>query len=104
MPLTVLQVAFPFAPVGVDSVGGAEQVLAACDEAVVRAGHNSIVVACEGSRVAGELIAVPRVAPGDDAAARHAAHATHKQAIDAAMAKFGVDLVHCHGIDFAAYL
>jgi glycosyltransferase involved in cell wall biosynthesis len=103
MPLTVLQVAFPFAAVGIDSVGGAEQVLAACDEAVVRAGHNSLVVACEGSRVAGELIAIPRIASGDDAA-RRAAHAAHKQAIDAAIARFGVDLVHCHGIDFAAYL
>jgi glycosyltransferase involved in cell wall biosynthesis len=104
MALTVLQVAFPFAAVGIDSVGGAEQVLAACEQAVVRAGHNSIVVACEGSRVAGELIAVPRVAPRDEAAARRAAHAAHKQAIDAAIARFGVDLVHCHGIDFAAYL
>jgi len=104
MPLTVLQVAFPFAPVGVDSVGGAEQVLAACDKAVVRAKHNSIVVACEGSKVAGELIAVPRISRGDDPAARRAAHAAHKQAIDAAIARFGVDVVHCHGIDFAAYL
>ena len=52
MPLTILQVAYPFAPVGRDSVGGAEQVLAACDRAAVCAGHRSIVVACEGSTVA----------------------------------------------------
>ena len=56
---TVLQVAFPFAPVSRDSVGGAEQIAAACDEAVVRAGHRSIVVACEGSKIAGELILNP---------------------------------------------
>src|ERR1700759_4110901 len=104
MPLTVLQVAFPFAAVGVDSVGGAEQVLAACDAAVVRAAHNSIVVASEGSKVAGELIAVPKISRADDASARRAAHAAHRKAIDAAIARFDVDVVHCHGVDFAAYL
>jgi glycosyltransferase involved in cell wall biosynthesis len=104
MPLTVLQVAYPFAPVSRDSVGGAEQILAACDEAVVRAGHRSLVVACEGSQVAGELIAVPRTARADDPHARAAAHAAHKKAIETAIAHFGVDVVHCHGIDFDGYL
>ena len=32
MPLTVVQVAFPFATVGPDAVGGAEQVLARLDD------------------------------------------------------------------------
>jgi glycosyltransferase involved in cell wall biosynthesis len=104
MPLAILQVAYPFAPVGRDSVGGAEQVLAACDEAVVRAGHRSIVVACEGSRTAGTLIAVPRTAQADDPQARAAAHANHQRAIKTAIASFPVDVVHCHGIDFNAYL
>jgi glycosyltransferase involved in cell wall biosynthesis len=103
MPLTVLQVAFPFAPVSRDSVGGAEQILAACDEAVVRAGYRSIVVACEGSRVAGELIAVPRTTRADDPAAQTAAHANHREAIAAAISTSGIDVVHCHGIDFDAY-
>ena len=31
MPLTVLNVAYPFAPVGLDAVGGAEQILALLD-------------------------------------------------------------------------
>jgi glycosyltransferase involved in cell wall biosynthesis len=104
MPLTILQVAFPFAPVGRDSVGGAEQILAACDEAAVRAGYRSIVVACEGSNVAGELIAVPRTKRADDPQARAAAHANHRKAIDSAISRFGVDLVHCHGVDFDGYL
>ena len=104
MALTILQVAYPFAPVGRDSVGGAEQILAACDEAVVRAGHRSIVVACEGSQVAGELIAVSRVARADDPDTRARAHAEHRRAITTAVSNFGVDLVHCHGLDFAAYL
>jgi glycosyltransferase involved in cell wall biosynthesis len=104
MALTVLQVAYPFAPVGRDSVGGAEQILAACDEAVVGAGYRSIVIACEGSQVEGALISVPAVSCADDLRARAEAHAKHKGAIEAAISRFGVDLVHCHGIDFDAYL
>ena len=58
--LTVLSVAYPLAPVGPDAVGGAEQVLAQLDKALVERGHRSLVVACEGSRTAGKLIATPR--------------------------------------------
>jgi glycosyltransferase involved in cell wall biosynthesis len=102
--LTVLQVAYPFAPVGRDSVGGAEQILAACDEAVVSAGYGSVVIACEGSQVKGKLISVPAMSRADDAASRAEAHANHKRAIEAAISRFGIDLVHCHGIDFDHYL
>ncbi len=59
MALTVLNVAYPFAPVGPDAVGGAEQVLTAVDEALVRAGHRSLVLACEGSTCSGQLLAMP---------------------------------------------
>ena len=69
-PLTVLSVAYPLAPVGPDAVGGAEQVLSAVDRALVAAGHRSIVVAQEGSRVAGALRPVPRPAGALDDAAR----------------------------------
>jgi glycosyltransferase involved in cell wall biosynthesis len=103
MPLTVLQVAYPFAPVGIDCVGGAEQILAACDEAVARAGHRSIVVACEGSRGCGELITVPKVSRADDAPARAAAHINHRTTIEEAIAAFDIDVIHYHGIDFDAY-
>src|SRR5436309_10787168 len=54
--LTVLSVAYALAPVGPDAVGGAEQVLSALDEALVAAGHRSIVVACAGSSTAGQLV------------------------------------------------
>jgi glycosyltransferase involved in cell wall biosynthesis len=104
MLLTVLQVAYPFAPVGPDSVGGAEQILSACDRAVVAAGHRSIVIACEGSQAAGELISVLRLPRADNASVRAAAHADHKRAIEAAISRLRVDVVHCHGIDFDAYL
>jgi glycosyltransferase involved in cell wall biosynthesis len=102
--LTVLSVAYPLAPVGPDAVGGAEQVLALLDAALTRAGHRSIVVACEGSAVAGTLVAVPRTAGALTVAARREAQQRHRDAIEAALRRWPIDLVHLHGIDFSAYL
>ena len=59
MSLAVLSVGYPLAPVSPDSAGGAEQILAALDRALVEAGHRSIVVAPEGSTVCGALEAIP---------------------------------------------
>ncbi|MGQ9367764.1 glycosyltransferase [Azospirillum sp. ST 5-10] len=104
MPLTVLSVAYPFNPVGPDAVGGAEQVLAALDAGLVQAGHRSVVVACEGSTVAGTLVAVPRVSGTVDDVMRATVHARVRTAVAQALARFPVDLVHLHGVDFHAYL
>ncbi|HVW54425.1 MAG TPA: glycosyltransferase [Rhizobiaceae bacterium] len=102
--LTVLNVAYPLARVGPDAVGGAEQVLSALDKALVQAGHRSIIIAAEGSKVAGTLVAtLPRNGPLDDAA-RAQAQAMHRAAIAAARARWPIDVVHLHGIDFDAYL
>jgi glycosyltransferase involved in cell wall biosynthesis len=102
--LTVLSVAYPLAPVGPDAVGGAEQVLAAVDRALVAAGFRSIVVAQEGSTVAGELRPVPRPAGALDDAARRSAQAATARAVAEALRTDDVDAVHLHGIDFHAYL
>jgi glycosyltransferase involved in cell wall biosynthesis len=104
MSLTVLNVAYPLAPVSVDAVGGAEQVLAALDRALVAAGHRSIVIACEGSRVAGTLIATPAESGTLDEAAKARAQGRHREAIRLALARYPIDVVHLHGIDFEAYL
>ena len=103
--LTILSVAYALAPVGTDAVGGAEQILAAIDEALVAAGHRSLVVACQGSMVAGELIDTG-VNPCSiiDIETRHAAERAVRQAIEAALVRERVDLVHAHGFDFAATL
>lgn len=102
--LTVLSVAYPFAPVSEDAVGGAEQVAWALDDALVRAGHRSLLVAQEGSRIAGELIPVPAVAGeiADDERAR--IHQATRDAIARTLDRERIDLVHLHGIDFHAYL
>jgi glycosyltransferase involved in cell wall biosynthesis len=104
MGLCVLSVAFPFAPVGDDAVGGAEQVVAQLDAALVRAGHRSIVIACAGSSPAGTLVATPRPTRVITEAVRARAYREHRRAIDDALRRWPVDLVHMHGIDFHAYL
>jgi glycosyltransferase involved in cell wall biosynthesis len=103
--LTVLSVAYPLAPVGPDTVGGAEQVLSSLDRALVEAGHRSIVVACQGSEIVGDLVAIPAV---HDAAMTDAVcaaqHAAIRGAVAATLRRASVDLVHLHGLDFHAYL
>lgn len=100
---SVLSVAYPFAPVGPDAVGGAEQVLSMLDHALVAAGHRSVVIACAGSQVAGELIAIPPPPAHElDDATRAATYEAVRAAIAAALPM--ADVVHLHGIDFPAYL
>jgi glycosyltransferase involved in cell wall biosynthesis len=104
MLLTVLSVAFPFAPVGSDAVGGAEQILGSIDRALVSAGHSSLVVACEGSQTAGELFSFPLPEDETFSNEHRAEYATRVQgAIDRALAAHRVDLVHFHGLDADAY-
>jgi glycosyltransferase involved in cell wall biosynthesis len=101
--LTVLSVAYPFAPVGLDAVGGAEQVLSTLDRALTEAGHRSLVVACEGSVAAGTLLSIPRLRAVDlDATARAAIYQELRTVV--ARAAGEADLVHMHGIDFHEYL
>lgn len=102
--LTILNVAYPFAAVGPDAVGGAEQVLARLDAALVEAGHRSIVVAAEGSSPRGTLHAVPAVRGAIGDAERRIAWAEHRRAIRCALERHAPDVIHFHGIDFREYL
>ena len=104
MSLTVLSVAYPLAPVSPDAAGGAEQILSMLEGAIVEAGHRSVVVAQEGSQIAGTLVPVPAPAGDLDAAATGRAQEATRAAIGAALAGYAVDFVHMHGIDFHAYL
>ncbi|GAO39172.1 putative glycosyltransferase [Sphingomonas changbaiensis NBRC 104936] len=102
--LTVLSIGYPFAPVTADPAGGAEQVLAQLDRALVAAGHRSIVIAPEGSYVAGDLHLVPAVEGDIGDAARTQIYAFVRDRIAAVLAENEVDLIHYHGLDFDAYL
>lgn len=103
-PLTVLLVAYPLAPVGRDAVGGAEQIVAALDEALTRAGHRSIVIAAAGSRTTGRLVATPAPRPPLDDHTRAAARRRHRATLEQAIPRFRPDVVHLHGLDFHTYL
>ncbi len=103
MRLSILNVAFPFAPVEPDPVGGAEKILAELDRALVAAGHRSMVIAAAGSRVHGELIPVA-LPPVNDATARRTVQYAVLARITEVIREESPDVVHLHGVDFAAYL
>ena len=104
MRWTVLSVAYPLAPVRPDAVGGAEQILSQLDRALVKAGHRSLVVAAEASRVAGELVPVAAPSGPLDQAAMETARRHVADAVNGAILRYPVDLVHMHGVDFHHYL
>jgi glycosyltransferase involved in cell wall biosynthesis len=104
LSLAVLSVAYPFAQVGIDAVGGAEQVLARIDRALVEAGHVSIVVAREDSSPAGDLIPIRGFHGVLTKDVQMEAHRYAREAIGRALRLWKIDVVHFHGVDFHAYL
>lgn len=104
MGLTVLSVAYPFAPLTMDSVGGAEQVLSRLDRALVAAGHRSIVIAAPGSSPAGELLALPGLQGPLDEQTRRQIHSRLRKMVLETIQAHRPDIVHMHGLDFHAYL
>jgi glycosyltransferase involved in cell wall biosynthesis len=104
MPLTVLNVGYPLAPVSRSTAGGAEQVLALLDDALVSAGHRSIVIAPEGSECRGLLIATPALASPLNEQKAAFAWAEQRRAIRRGLSEFAVDVIHLHGVDYYRYL
>jgi glycosyltransferase involved in cell wall biosynthesis len=102
--LTILSVASPCATVSRDSGAAAEQTIWQLDQAIRSAGHRTLVLAAEGSSIAGQLI--PTAGGSTDLLprSRSQAQARHRQAIDKALREHSVDLVHMHGVDFDTYL
>lgn len=102
--LTVLSVAYPFAPVSPDAVGGAEQVLSHIDQALTLGGHHSLVAACEGSRVSGTLLATALPPGAITPQIRREVHQQHYGTICRGLQQWPIDVIHMHGIDFLDYL
>lgn len=103
-PLSVLSIAYPLAPVRMDPVGGAEQILARLDRALSDAGHRSTVIAAADSRVAGHLRAIPVARGVIDGARRASAYRAVRAALSEILAREPVDLIHLHSLDFFEYL
>lgn len=101
--MTILNVAYPFAPVSREAVGGAEQVVAMIDQALAMAGVGSIVLAAKGSRTSGALIELPASEQIDDNV-RKQTYRHYVRLIVDTVTEQQIDLVHMHGVDFAQYL
>ncbi len=104
MSLNVLSVSYPLAAVSPSTPGGAEQILSIIDQCLIRAGHRSFVIAPSGSRVRGTLLPISAVSKHLDEEIHASAIAEARRAIDSALRRFPIDLVHLHGIDFLDYL
>ena len=101
---TIVSVAYPLTDVSLDAVGGSEQILTLLDRALKRAGHRSLVIAAEGSRVEGTLIASPPARGTLDDGQRQWAQKIHNHLLRETLARFPVDLVHMHSLDFHRYV
>jgi len=104
MSYTVLNVAYPLTPVGEDAAGGSEQILTLLDRGLVAAGHQSLVVAAEGSSVQGTLIPTPKARGKIDDGERRWARKIHQHLIRDTLATHAVDMIHMHSLDFHHYL
>jgi glycosyltransferase involved in cell wall biosynthesis len=94
----ILTVAYPFAPVSADAVGGAEQIAFQIVEAL---GPDALVIAREDSRISGRLLPVPIAnGPLNDERVRRKIYQRVRELIASADA----DLIHFHGVDFHEYL
>jgi len=102
--LRVLSIGYPLAPVGPDAAGGSEQILTLLDRTLVRDGHESVVIAAEGSRTAGRLLEAPLPGGRLNDGIRAAAQGRYREIIGFAMRRWAFDLVHMHSLDFHAYL
>jgi glycosyltransferase involved in cell wall biosynthesis len=102
--LTILSVGYPFAAVGPSSVGGAEQIMSLVEAAIARAGHRSVVLAAQGSSCAGSLVELSLPEGLIDSEKRGRALARYRESLDGIVERYGVDVVHMHGVDFASYL
>ncbi len=73
--LRILYVAYPLLPVSDENAGGAEPMLWTLEREMACRGHETIVAACGGSRVSGELLDTgPAASQPDEFEQREAAH------------------------------
>ncbi len=91
--MTILLAAYPFAGIGEEAVGGAEQILTILKGGLTRAGYRALVVAADNTPL-GLL----------DERALEAGWRRHSKAIRDKLSRFRVDLLHMHGVDFHRYM
>jgi hypothetical protein len=104
MKLRVLSIAYPFASVSPDSIGGAEQVLNSLDQALMRDGHESYVIAAEGSHITGTLISLKQPPGPITSAEKEWVYREIRLRTCEVLERLPIDLIHMHGIDFHNYI
>jgi glycosyltransferase involved in cell wall biosynthesis len=102
--MKLLSVAYPLLPASLDAGGGAEQILCLVERGIVRAGHESAVVAAAGSVVTGKLFAAPAPDGEFTDMIRGKAQTAHRGLIEEVLSHNHIDLVHFHGLDFHQYV
>ncbi len=101
--LRILYIAYPLLPVTPESCGGAEQVLWALEAGMAGRGHHTVVAACAGSRISGQLFATGAAAKQvDQFEPRNAEHVQRILAYLATAQRSAgrFDLVHDHSGSF----
>jgi len=104
MSYSILSIAYPLTEVGLDAVGGSEQILTLLDGAITRAGNHSFVIAAAGSVVQGTLIASPAANGQLDDELRRWGQRIHRELLADTLQRYPVDLIHMHSLDFHAYI
>ena len=104
MNYTVLSIADPLARISRDSSESPDFVLGVLDRHLVSCGWRSLVIASEGSEIAGELIAAPAWEGPLDDQVRLAARQAHQRLVQETLTRFKVDLVHIHASEFEYFL
>ena len=102
--LTVLSVSYSLGRVSERTAGGAEHILLTLDRHLTNCGHRSLVIAPGGSRSRGLLLPTPPISHQIDVFSQRRARFNHAIAIERALARFPVDVIHLHGVDFFDYL
>src|SRR3569833_2256173 len=85
-------------------LGSSEQLLTRLDAALSHSGHESFVMACEGSVSEGILLATPKPSNPLDPMERHHIHEQYRFTLQMFVEKWPIDLIHMHGADFYEYL
>ena len=104
MIYSILNVAYPFSLVSSSTAGGAEQVLLSIDSAICDRGDRSFVLAAKGSQVRGKLVDGFSHEGLIERQKCRREYLEYREALKGAVLKYGIDLVHFHGIDFKEYL
>lgn len=102
--LTVVNVAYPFAEINEDAIGGAERVVYELDRSLVRAGHRSLVLGHARSSISGELLGVEVPDTPITPALRARITAEYRARLSSLRREEQVDVLHFHGVDCADYL